>query len=149
MLTSVWQQLTLSTFTFEKWRDVSLIHRLLAPLRRWRQGSRLLQWGDWIGLAIVVALFALAPYVSTTLIGVLLLAAAALWALLTLTDEAGVGMTPCAHRRGGVLGGDDHGHGPVARAGGGPERADQAQSEYSLVFAGGAGGAAASGPGAC
>ncbi len=94
MLTHFWQQLTLSSFALEQWRDVSLMHRLLAPLRRWRQGSRLLQWGDWIGLAIVVALFALAPYVSTTLIGVLLLAAAALWALLTLTDEAGAGMTP-------------------------------------------------------
>ncbi|MEA5447217.1 IctB family putative bicarbonate transporter [Leptolyngbya sp. CCNP1308] len=94
MLTDFWQQLTLTGFALEQWRDASLIHRLLAPLRRWRQGSRLLPWGDWIGLAIVVVLFALAPYVSTTLIGVLLLAAAALWALLTLTDEAGVGLSP-------------------------------------------------------
>ena len=94
MLTSVWQQLTLSTLTLEQWRDASLIHRLLAPLRQWRQGSWLLRWGDWIGLAILVVLFALAPYVSTTLIGVLLLAAAALWVLLTLTDEAGPGLSP-------------------------------------------------------
>lgn len=94
MLTSVWQQLTLSTFVFSQWREASLLHRLLAPLRRWRQGSWLLRWGDWIGLAIVVVLFALAPYVSTTLIGVLLLAAAALWALLTVTDEAGAGLSP-------------------------------------------------------
>jgi putative inorganic carbon (HCO3(-)) transporter len=94
MLTDFWQQLTLSGFALEQWRDASLIHRLLAPLRRWRQESWLLRWGDWIGLAIVVLLFALAPYVSTTLIGVLLLAAAALWALLTLTDEAGAGLSP-------------------------------------------------------
>jgi putative inorganic carbon (HCO3(-)) transporter len=94
MLTNLWQQLTLSAFAFDQWRAVSLIHRLLAPLRQWRQGSWLLAWGDWIGLAIVAVLFALAPYVSTTLIGVLLLAVAALWALLTLTDEAGGGMTP-------------------------------------------------------
>ncbi len=94
MFTSLWQQLTLSTFAFEQWRDASLIHRLLAPLRRWRQGSWLLPWGDWIGLALVVVLYALAPYVSTTLIGVLLLAVAALWALLTLTDEAGAGLSP-------------------------------------------------------
>lgn len=94
MLTSVWQQLTLSTFAFSQWREASLIHRLLAPLRRWRRGSWLLPWGDWIGLAIVVLLFALAPYVSTTLIGVLLLAAAALWALLTVTDEAEAGLSP-------------------------------------------------------
>ncbi|MEB3291007.1 MAG: IctB family putative bicarbonate transporter [Leptolyngbya sp.] len=94
MLTSFWQQLTLSTFAFEQWRQVSLIHRLLAPLRQWRQGSGLLPWGDWIGLALVAILYILAPYVSTTLIGVLLLAAAAFWVLLTLTDEAGAGITP-------------------------------------------------------
>ncbi|MGB5972595.1 MAG: putative bicarbonate transporter, IctB family, partial [Nodosilinea sp.] len=91
MLTSVWHQLTLSTFAFAQWREVSILHQLLAPLRGWRQGSWLLRWGDWIGLTIVVVLIALAPYVSTTLIGVLLLAAAALWALLTLTDEAEAG----------------------------------------------------------
>lgn len=94
MLTSFWQQLTLSTFAFDQWRQVSLIHRLLAPLRQWRQGSWLLPWGDWIGLALVAVIYVLAPYGSTTLIGVLLLAAAAFWVLLTLTDEAGVGMTP-------------------------------------------------------
>ncbi len=94
MLTAFWQQLTLSHSSFDKWREASLLHRLLAPLRQWRQGSRLLPWGDWIGLALVVVLFALAPYVSTTLIGVLLLAAAALWLLLTVTDEAGAGITP-------------------------------------------------------
>ncbi|MGB3203274.1 MAG: IctB family putative bicarbonate transporter [Nodosilinea sp.] len=94
MLTDLWHQLTLSTFALEQWREASILHQLLAPLRRWRQGSWLLRWGDWIGLAIVAVLFALAPYVSTTLIGVLLLAAAALWALLTLTDDAGAGLSP-------------------------------------------------------
>ncbi|QQE64181.1 putative bicarbonate transporter, IctB family [Leptolyngbya sp. BL0902] len=94
MLTSFWQQLTLSTFAFDQWRQVSILHRLLAPLRQWRQGSWLLPWGDWIGLALVAVIYVLAPYVSTTLIGVLLMAAAAFWVLLTLTDEAGVGMTP-------------------------------------------------------
>lgn len=94
MFTSLWQQLTLSTFAFDQWREVSLIHRLLAPLRQWRQGSWLMPWGDWIGLGLAVVIYALAPYVSTTLIGVLLLAAAAFWVLLTLTDEAGAGLTP-------------------------------------------------------
>jgi putative inorganic carbon (HCO3(-)) transporter len=94
MLTSFWQQLTLSGFAFEQWREASLLHRLLGPLRRWRQGSWLLPWGDWIGLGLVVIIFALAPYVSTTLIGVLLLAAAAFWALLTVSDEATAGLTP-------------------------------------------------------
>ena len=94
MLTSIWRQVTLSDYAFDQWRNASIIHRLLWPLRQWRQGSWLLPWGDWLGLAIVVVLYLLAPYVSTTLIGVLMMAAAGLWVLLTLTDEAGAGITP-------------------------------------------------------
>jgi putative inorganic carbon (hco3(-)) transporter len=94
MLNAFWNQLTLAPFDLRYWRQVSLLHRLLAPLRQWRQGSRLLAWGDWIGLGLLIALFALAPYVSTALIGVLMVAAGALWVLLTLTDEAGEGLTP-------------------------------------------------------
>lgn len=94
MLTSIWRRVTLSSFTFDQWRDASVIHHLLWPLRQWRQGSTLLPWGDWLGLALIMVLYVLAPYVSTTLIGVLMLAAAGLWVLLTLTDEAGNGITP-------------------------------------------------------
>jgi putative inorganic carbon (HCO3(-)) transporter len=94
MLTSMWRQLTLSGFALDQWRNASLLHQLLGPLRQWRRGSWLLPWGDWLGLAIIMVLYGLAPYVSTTLIGVLMLAAAGLWALLTLTDEAEAGITP-------------------------------------------------------
>jgi len=86
--------ITLDGVALEQWRQVSILHRLLDPCRRWRQGSRLLPWGDWIGLGITLLLYGLAPYVSTTLMGVLMLAAGALWALLTLSDEAGEGVTP-------------------------------------------------------
>jgi putative inorganic carbon (HCO3(-)) transporter len=94
MFSSLWRQLTFAPFALDQWRQVSVIHRLLGPLRRWRQGSWLLAWGDLLGLLLVVTLYALAPYVSTSLIGVLLLAVAALWLLLTVTDEAGGGLTP-------------------------------------------------------
>ena len=94
MLSSFWQQFTLSTFALDQWRGVSFLHRLLAPLRQWRQGSSLLPWGDGIGLVLVILLYALAPYVSTSLIGLLLAAIAAFWVLLTLTDEASDGLTP-------------------------------------------------------
>jgi putative inorganic carbon (HCO3(-)) transporter len=94
MLTSFWRQVTLTGFAFDQWRNASILHQLLWPLRKWRQGSWLLPVGDWLGLAIVMVLYALAPYVSTTLIGVLMLAAAGLWGLLTLTDEAEGGITP-------------------------------------------------------
>jgi putative inorganic carbon (HCO3(-)) transporter len=94
MLSNVWQNVTLNRFALNQWREVSLLHRLLGFARSWRQGSWLLSWGDAIALTIVALLFALAPYISTTLIGVLMLAAGAFWFLLTVSDEAGEGLTP-------------------------------------------------------
>ncbi|PSN19064.1 putative bicarbonate transporter, IctB family [filamentous cyanobacterium CCP5] len=93
MMSALWQQVTLARVGFYRWREVSLLHRLLGPLRSWRQGSWLLSQ-DWIGLALGLLVFVLAPFVSTTLIGVLLLACAAFWVLLTVSDEAGSGFTP-------------------------------------------------------
>lgn len=94
LLTSFWTQITLAPFALNQWREVSLLHRLLSPLRQWRQGSWFLAWGDWLGLAFLLILFALCPFVPNTLIGVLMIAAGAFWVLLTLTDEAGEGLTP-------------------------------------------------------
>ncbi|EDX83978.1 O-Antigen Polymerase family [Synechococcus sp. PCC 7335] len=84
----------LERFSLHQWREVSLLHRLLSPLRNWRQGSWLLAWGDGIAWVFVAALIALAPYVSTTLIGWLLLASAGLWFLLTVSDQAEGWLTP-------------------------------------------------------
>ncbi|MGB7250069.1 MAG: IctB family putative bicarbonate transporter [Phormidesmis sp.] len=86
--------LTLERFTFHQWREVSVLHRLLSPLRDWRQGSWLLAWGDGIAWVFVAAMIALAPYVSTTMIGWLLLASASFWALLTVSDRAEGWLTP-------------------------------------------------------
>ncbi|MEM6839911.1 MAG: IctB family putative bicarbonate transporter [Cyanobacteria bacterium P01_C01_bin.120] len=94
MLSTAWQAATLNRFALSQWREVSLLHRVLGFARAWRQGSVLLPWGDAIALGIIAILFALAPYVPTSLIGVLLLACSAFWLLLTLTDEAGEGLTP-------------------------------------------------------
>jgi len=94
MMSNVWQSLTLNRLALHQWREASRLHQLLGFLRSWRQGSWLLQWGDAIGLGIAAVLYALAPYVPTTLIGVLLLACGAWWALLTMSDEAGEGLTP-------------------------------------------------------
>ena len=94
MLSNVWQTVTLNRLALSQWREVSVLHRLLGFARSWRQGSFLLQWGDAIALSIVAILFALAPYVPTALIGVLLIACSAFWLLLTLTDKAGEGLTP-------------------------------------------------------
>ncbi|MGC1306503.1 MAG: IctB family putative bicarbonate transporter [Phormidesmis sp.] len=86
--------LTLSGFDFHQWREVSMLHRLLSPLRNWRQGSWLLAWGDGIAWVFVAVTMALAPYVSTTMIGWLLLVMAAFWILLTVSDRAEGWLTP-------------------------------------------------------
>ncbi|MEL6471756.1 MAG: IctB family putative bicarbonate transporter [Cyanobacteria bacterium J06623_4] len=86
--------LALDYFDFQHWREVSFLHRLLSPLRSWRQGSWLLAWGDGIAWVFVAATIALAPYVSTTLIGWLLLASAGFWLLLTVSDRAEGWLTP-------------------------------------------------------
>ncbi|MEL6779777.1 MAG: IctB family putative bicarbonate transporter [Cyanobacteria bacterium J06597_16] len=85
---------TLNRFAFHQWREVSMLHKLLSPFRRWRQGSWLLAWGDGIAWVFVAAMIALAPYVSTTLIGWLLMASAAFWLLLTVSDRAEGWLTP-------------------------------------------------------
>ncbi|MBE9079967.1 putative bicarbonate transporter, IctB family [Romeria aff. gracilis LEGE 07310] len=94
MFNTALQRVTLSRFALDQWRQVSLLHRLLSPLRQWRQGSWLLQWGDAIGWVFLAIVFALAPYVSTALIGVLMVACAGLWLLLTVSDQAEGWLTP-------------------------------------------------------
>ncbi|MEM9980795.1 MAG: IctB family putative bicarbonate transporter, partial [Cyanobacteria bacterium P01_D01_bin.2] len=94
MIDSVLRTLTFGQFSLHQWRQVSLIHRLLSPLRQWRAGSALLRHGDLIAAAIMAVLLVLSPYTSTTLIGLLLVACAALWFLLTASDEANGWLTP-------------------------------------------------------
>ena len=90
----VTSRLTLSHFDFSRWREVSILHRLLAPFRSWRQGSWLLSWGDGIAWVFAAVLIALAPYASTAMIGWLLVACAGFWLLLTVSDRAEGWLTP-------------------------------------------------------
>ncbi|MEM9948731.1 MAG: IctB family putative bicarbonate transporter [Cyanobacteria bacterium P01_D01_bin.36] len=87
-------RLTLSRFDLHQWREVSRMHRLLSPFRNWRRGSWLLAWGDGIAWVFVAVLIALAPYVTTTMIGWLLVAVAGFWMLLTVSDRAEGWLTP-------------------------------------------------------
>lgn len=86
-LNSVWQSLTLTNLYPSQWRGGSLIYRLSGCLRNWRQGSWLMQWGEPLGAILISLVFGLAPFVSTALIGVLLVACAGFWVLLTLSDD--------------------------------------------------------------
>lgn len=88
-MTFLWQQITLATVPLQQWWSKSFIHRWVGLLRDWRKGSRLMQYADWIGAGLICLVFGLAPFISTTLIGVLLFACGAYWLLLTLSDDPG------------------------------------------------------------
>ncbi|MBD2196532.1 MULTISPECIES: IctB family putative bicarbonate transporter [Calothrix] len=84
----VWQRFTLSYFRVQDYFATSYIHRaLVGLLSSWRQSSILLQWGDTIAAALLSLIYLLAPFVSTTLLGLLLVACFGFWLLLTLSDD--------------------------------------------------------------
>lgn len=83
-----WQRFTLSNLPLKEYFATSYLHRtLVGLLSSWRQTSILMQWGDLIGAALLALVYALAPFVSSTLVGVLLVACVAFWLLLTLSDQ--------------------------------------------------------------
>ena len=86
-MNSVWQQLTLSTLPLSQWRGASYLYRLVGPLQAWRQSSWLMQWADQIGVLFLSLVFGLAPFVSNAVVGLLLVACAGYWVLLTLSER--------------------------------------------------------------
>jgi len=94
-MNSVWQRFTLSYIPLREFKGASYLHRtFVGLLRSWRQNSWLMQWAEELSALLVSLVFGLAPFVSNTLIGVLLIACAGFWLLLTLSDEAETGLTP-------------------------------------------------------
>jgi len=88
----VWQRFTLSSIPVKQFLGTSYLHRFLVGLlSSWRQTSFLLGWGDNIAAGLLSLVYVLAPFVSSTLIGVLLVACIAFWLLLTLSDEPAIG----------------------------------------------------------
>jgi putative inorganic carbon (HCO3(-)) transporter len=88
-MNSVWQQFTLSSLQIKEFLATSYLHRsLVGPLRSWRQTSIFLQWGDVIAAALLSLVYIFAPFASSTLVGLLLVACVGFWLLLTLSDEA-------------------------------------------------------------
>lgn len=84
----VWQRFTLSSVPLKEYLDTSYLHRLMVGiLRPWRQTSILMQWGDTIAAALLSLIYALAPFVSSTLMGLLLVACVGFWVLLTVSDD--------------------------------------------------------------
>ena len=83
---SVWQHLTLSQLPLSEWRGASLLYRLVGMLHGWKHSSWLLQHSDAIALWLLALFFGLAPFVSTSLMSILLVGCAAFWVLLTIAD---------------------------------------------------------------
>lgn len=94
-MNSVWQRFTLSYLPLREFKGTSYLHRnLIGLLHSWRRSSWLMQWAEELAAVLVSLVFCLAPFVSNTLIGVLLIACAGFWLLLTLSDQTKTGLTP-------------------------------------------------------
>lgn len=85
-MNSAWNKLTLSDLSPYRWRSSSYLYRLVGLVRSWRAGSLLMQWAEPLGALLVALVLALAPFVSNALIGILLVACAGFWVLLTISD---------------------------------------------------------------
>ncbi|BAZ52016.1 O-antigen polymerase [Nostoc sp. NIES-4103] len=84
----IWQRFTLSYLSVKEYLTTSYLHRFLVGLlHSWRQGSVLIRWGDTIAAGLLSLVYALAPFASSALVGVLLVACVGFWLLLTLSDE--------------------------------------------------------------
>ncbi|YAI82147.1 MAG: IctB family putative bicarbonate transporter [cyanobacterium endosymbiont of Rhopalodia sterrenbergii] len=93
-MNSIWNQLTLSSFSPYKWLSVSYLYRTVGLLSQWRQGSVLLKWGEPLGALLISIVFIFGPFVPTSLIGVWLIALAGYWGILTISDKGPPGFTP-------------------------------------------------------
>ena len=90
---STWTNIVLTKLNFDLWLSSSYLYRLLNLVSTWRSGSWLLQWSEEIGAALLVLILVLAPFVSTSLIGVLLIAVALYWILTTVSESQPLGIT--------------------------------------------------------
>jgi putative inorganic carbon (hco3(-)) transporter len=77
--------------SFNGWFSSSYLYRFinlsLSSFAAWRAGSWLLQWSEVIGFGLLGIVFLLAPFVSTGLIGVLLVAIAFYWLLVSISEK--------------------------------------------------------------
>lgn len=83
--------------SLHRWRGASFFYRLVGLLHPWQESSTLLRWAEPLGAALMVCVLGLGPFVSTSLIGVLLLACGGYWALLTAADKGDRGGVTAAH----------------------------------------------------
>ena len=90
---STWTNILLSKLNFDLWLSSSYLYRFLNLVSVWRSQSWLLQWSEEIGAALLGLILILSPFVSTSLIGVLLIAVALYWILTTVSESQPLGIT--------------------------------------------------------
>jgi putative inorganic carbon (hco3(-)) transporter len=88
-MNAFWQQVMLSQLSLAQWRGASVAYHVVGLLHRWKYGSWFMQHSDAIALWLLTLFFGLAPFVSTTLMSILLIGCALFWVILTLADGAG------------------------------------------------------------
>lgn len=93
-MNSLLQQLTLTNLPLNRWRRASYLSSWVGLLASWRQGSWLMQWAEPLGFILLAIVFALAPFTTTSLIGVLLIACGGFWLLLSVCDDPQQNFTP-------------------------------------------------------
>ncbi len=82
----LWQALLLRDFAIEAWWQGSFLGRLSGSLRSWGKSSLLVQTSDWIGLGLVLLYWVFSAQSSTGILGLILLAMAALVVLDWLVE---------------------------------------------------------------
>jgi putative inorganic carbon (hco3(-)) transporter len=93
-MSALLSKLSLVNWQLQSWQKSSYLYKLIGSIEQWRSGSWLLQWSEAIGALLISIVLAFAPFVSTTLIGVLLAAVALYWAITTLADNSKIAATP-------------------------------------------------------
>jgi putative inorganic carbon (hco3(-)) transporter len=93
-MNSIWNQFTLSYFSPYQWLSGSYLYRTVGLLSQWRQGSLLLKWGEPLGALLISIVFIFGPFITTSLIGIWLIALAGYWGILTISDQGPPGITP-------------------------------------------------------
>ncbi|MGK7888542.1 MAG: IctB family putative bicarbonate transporter [Leptolyngbyaceae cyanobacterium] len=93
-LSMLWKQMTLQQLPTIAWQQSSYLNALTTRLQHWSAASLIFSRGKAIATVLVALVFAIAPFFSTTLIGLLLLACAGMWTLLVFTDSDRPPLTP-------------------------------------------------------
>ena len=101
-MTSLWKYLVLDQSNSDRLEPTfvdrlfhsSYLYRKVKWFAIWREGSWLLQWSEAIGAALLSLVLMLAPFVSTSLIGVLLMAVIGYWIIISISENESFGLTP-------------------------------------------------------